>query len=305
MPDFFSELDSYESGSFFYVRERSRALYDTDCCVSERSRTLLQHPLGCVEQAVSEERGFDDLCFINVFFIIHHLCVIRLDEAGFKKFSRAFFNAFPPDLAATEINAVLFDKMLIAALNVVFHIQRFFGAQFRVQIPFIRGNDQLKGLGGSVLESVVQIIVADAGPHAERDLPSEVREKVDSVMMMIFDDLKRCVQDDPVDEIAQLTQSAPDSPVGPAVTNHETFAVAFSGGSLPNQMPQGKNFTGADQNAGYLRRGKRQVDRLVFLKRHIHIAQLPPDQGFMLADHHGEQNVRIQAAKALRAEKIP
>ena len=61
-------------------------------------------------------------------------------------------------------------------------------AQFSAQVFAVHPYEELIGAWGVVFHSVIQIVVNDAGACSERYLAIEVREEVESVVMMVLDD---------------------------------------------------------------------------------------------------------------------
>ena len=62
------------------------------------------------------------------------------------------------------------------------------GAQFSAQVFAIHPYEELIGAWGVVFHSVIQIVVNDAGTRSEGYLAIEVREEVESVVMMVLGD---------------------------------------------------------------------------------------------------------------------
>ena len=59
-----------------------------------------------------------------------------------------------------------------------------------------------------------------------------------------------------------------------------------------DKMPEGKGLARADQDMADLRGGERKIDRLVLLKLHIDIAELPANQRIVLLDYKRQRLLR-------------
>ena len=57
-----------------------------------------------------------------------------------------------------------------------------------------------------------------------------------------------------------------------------TFAVALPRRGRSHEPPERKDFARPDEHARHFRRGKPQIDGLVFLEPHVHVAEPPPDE---------------------------
>ena len=82
---------------------------------------------------------------------------------------------------------------------------------------------------------------------------------------MVLGDGQRRVEHHPVDEVAELAHSAADGLAGLCVGDDQPRAVAARGDRRPDEMPERERFARADEDAVDLRRGKREIDRLVLL----------------------------------------
>lgn len=78
------------------------------------------------------------------------------------------------------------------------------GPQFTAEIVLLLPNKQLYRRIGIIAETIINILIKDACPGAERHPPPAIREKGIGVMVQLCD-CKRAIENHPVDEIGQLT----------------------------------------------------------------------------------------------------
>ena len=107
-------------------------------------------------------------------------------------FLDAFRCNFPPricihgaaDYAGAAVYAVcLAAEMFILCRDVVPVLLCAVSTQFSSEIPFVRPQAYLKCGIRIVAETVVDIVIQDGRPRAERNGASKVREKIESVMV--------------------------------------------------------------------------------------------------------------------------
>ena len=80
--------------------------------------------------------------------------------------------------------------------------------QFATKVFVICPKAELICISGVVAETVVDVVVRDAGASAERNLAAEVGKEVEAVVVMVFRDGQITVQYEPMDEVRQLAHAA-------------------------------------------------------------------------------------------------
>ena len=91
-------------------------------------------------------------------------------------------------------------------------------------------------------------------------------------------DAQRGREHQPVQQVGELAQSAADALRRLPTLDHEPFAVALPRRGRSHEPPERKDFVRPDEHARHFRRGKPQIDGLVFLEPHVHVAEPPPDE---------------------------
>ena len=114
--------------------------------------------------------------------------------------------------------------------------------------------------------------------RSRRDLPSAVGEQINPIMMVVLHDTQRGMEHQPVQQVGELAQSAADALRRLPTLDHEPFAVALPRRGRSHEPPERKDFARPDEHARHFRRGKPQIDGLVFLEPHVHVAEPPPDE---------------------------
>ena len=163
------------------------------------------------------------------------------------------------------------------------------GMQFAAQVLAVDVESQLIGVGGVVSDAVVDVVVGDAGAGAEGYLPAVVGEEVETVVVMVLGDGEVAVQYEPVDEVRQLAQTAPDALRGLALGDGQPFFVALALGGAPHLFPDGEGLAGTDQQTVDVLYGQSQIGGLVLLQLHVDIAQAAADKGVVAIDDHGQR----------------
>ena len=116
-------------------------------------------------------------------------------------------------------------------------------------------------------------------------------------MVMMLYNLQWGMQNHPMDEVGKLAHTAACAALRFSVGNGKSLKIALFRTERTDEMPKGKGFAGTDQDAGDLWRGKRQIDRFVFLQIHVDIAQLAANQGLVPIDEHRQWLVRFFGSK--------
>lgn len=197
--------------------------------------------------------------------VIHDTCMVAADELSLDAVAGARINGAAVHLAAAVYNAAVLFKVLVLCFDVIGIRLVRCGAQLPAQIRRRGVGNQLIGCIGRVVKPVIQIIVYNRRPRTERNLPAEIGEQIHSVVMVVFYNFQRCVQDHPVDQVRKLAHAAAGTPFGLAVGNCQPFQISLFRTERANQMLEGKRFPRPDENAGYFGRRQRQIDRFVFL----------------------------------------
>ena len=82
------------------------------------------------------------------------------------------------------------------------------GPQLATKVFVICPKVELIGVLCVVAETVVDIVVRNAGACAEGNLAAEVGKEVEPVVVMVLRDSQLTVQYEPMDEVRQLAQAA-------------------------------------------------------------------------------------------------
>ena len=147
-------------------------------------------------------------------------------------------------------------------------------AQMRIRRP----DEKLERRPRRVLKAVIQIVVGNGRADPERDLSAAVGEQIKPIMMMVLHYTQRRMEHQPVQQVGELAQPAADALRRLPPFDHEPFAVALPHRGRSHEPPERKDFARPDEHARHFRRGKPQIDGLVFLEPHVHVAEPPPDE---------------------------
>ena len=127
--------------------------------------------------------------------------MVGADELTFQALSGYAVDDVAIDLAVAIDHTILTREELILGMDMEGMGLLLRGPQFAAQVLFVRPESELIGVSGIIAETVVDIVVRDAGASAEGNLTTEVGEEVESVVVMVLRDGQFAVQHKPMDEV--------------------------------------------------------------------------------------------------------
>lgn len=178
------------------------------------------------------------------------------------------------------------------------------GPQFAAQIFTVDPYQQLVSARGVVLHPVVQIVIDDAGARSERNLAVEVGEEVEPVVMMVLGDGQVGVEHHPMYEVGELAHASAFSLCGTATGNGQSFLEAASFGVTSHQTPERERLSRTDDDAIHAGGGDGEIDGLVLLQLHVHVAQSSANQRIMFFDDDWQPVAALVMGKAFLAEEV-
>ena len=146
------------------------------------------------------------------------------------------------DLSADYTIAV--DGIAFACEMLVFNedverVRLFLGSsQFATQVGVGHVDKQLVSVLRIVCDTIVAIIVDDAGACAERNLPVEVGEEVESVVMVMLCDGEFRMKHHPMDEVRELAHASTDAARRLAVGDSQPFSKSTTFGVASHKSPE-------------------------------------------------------------------
>ena len=157
---------------------------------------------------------------------------------------------------------------------------------------------------GVVTEAVIQVVVTDGGPSAEGELAAIVGEQVQAVVVVVLHDGQRGVEHHPVDEIGHLAHTAPHAAGRRPIGDGQPLPEPPASSGVAYQPPEREGLPWPNEHCVDPGRGQGQVDRLVFLEAHIHIAQPPADEGAVLVNEHRQELLLPCPGEPLAGEDV-
>lgn len=182
--------------------------------------------------------------------------------------------------------------------------QLFDRTKFATEIFVINMKPQLIGVGGFILHPVVDVVVGDAGACTEWDLAAMIGKEVKGIVMMMFRDGEVAMEHHPVDEVGELAHAASDALAGLSMRDGESFLIASALCGAPDEFPYGEGLSWMDEQSVDVLDCQSEVDRLVFLQLHIHIAQTATDERIVAIDDHRERVLCAFLSKADTVEHV-
>ena len=204
--------------------------------------------------------------------------MVGADELTFQALSGYAVDDVAIDLAVAIDHTILTREELILGMDMEGMGLLLRGPQFAAQVLFVRPESELIGVSGIIAETVVDIVVRDAGAGAERNLAAEVGKEIESVVVMVLRDGQLAMQHEPVYQVRQLAHAAADALRGLALGDGQSLLVAPALGSASDEFPYGECFAGMNHQSVDMLHCQGQVRRLVLLQLHIDVAQSPTDQ---------------------------
>ena len=214
-----------------------------------------------------------------------------------------FLDFLAPDFVFPVKRAVLFEEGVVFFFDVVAVGQVGVAAQFAFQAFFGEPKPQLKGVRRGVGELVVDVVVKDRGPAAERQNTAFVGEGVEGVVPALGDG-QGAVQDHPVDEVGDLADTPADARAGLAERKLHARQKTAPGRGRADPATEGKHLARPDDQPVERPHGNAQVDDLVALQVHVAFAELFQQHGLVLDDPEGEEVVALFAGVAT-AVQVP
>lgn len=204
--------------------------------------------------------------------IVHDFGVICADKAAFYAVACGAVDSVAINFAIAIHHSVFTREELVLGVNVESVRLMPSGAKFTAEVFAIDEKTQLICVIGIVSHTIIEVVVGDACASAERDLPSEVGEKVESVMMMMLRYCQVAVQYHPVNQIGQLTQTATDALRSFSSRDCEAVFIALPLGGSAHKFPKRKSLARANYQAIDVSDRQCEVCRLVLLQLHIDVA---------------------------------
>lgn len=196
------------------------------------------------------------------------------------------------DLAVAIHHAVLACEVFIFGMNMERVGLLLCGPQFAAQVLVVCPEAQLIGVLRVVSETVVDVVIRDAGARAEGNLSSKVGKEVKSIVVVVLRDGQFAVQHKPVDEVRQLTHATADALRGFALGYGQSLLVSLALGGASDEFPHRERLAGTNQQPVDVLDRQSQVRSLILLQLHVHIAQPPAYERTMLIDDHGQRLLR-------------
>ena len=182
--------------------------------------------------------------------------------------------------------------------------QLFDSTEFAAKIFVIDMKPQLIGVGGFILHPVVDVVVGDAGACTEWDLAAMIGKEVKGIVMMMFRDGEVAVEHHPVDEVGELAHAASNALAGLSVRDGESFLISSALGGATDEVPYGEGLSGMNEQSVDVLDCQSEVDRLVFLQLHIHIAQTATYERVVAIDDHRKRVLGAFLGKADTFEHV-
>ena len=112
--------------------------------------------------------------------------MVGADELAFKTLSGCAVDDVAIDLAIAIDHTVLPREIFVLTMNVEGMGLLLCGPQFAAQEFVVRPKAQLIGISGVVTETVVDIVVRDAGAGAEGNLSAKIGKEIEAVVVMVL-----------------------------------------------------------------------------------------------------------------------
>jgi len=222
--------------------------------------------------------------FLRTF--VHDLSVVGADDLAVETAACDGVDDVPIDLAVAIDDPVFAGEALVLDVDVEGVGLGVSRAEFAAQVFVIHPKPELVGVVRIVPHPIIEVVVRDAGTGAEWDLPTEVGEKVQTIVVMVLRDGQLAVQHHPVDQVRQLAHSASDSLRRLPLRDGKTFFVALPLSGTADALPDGEGLAGTNQQPVNVFHGQGQIGGLVLLQLHVDIAQSATDKGVVPVNEH-------------------
>ena len=123
-------------------------------------------------------------------------------------------------------------------------------------------------------------------------------------MVVQLGDGEGAVQHQPVDQVRQLAQSAPDALAQPAAGDGQSLLIALAAGGVAHRAPEGKGFAGGDDQPVHLCGGQLQVAGLALLQPGVYPGQPAADYRAVALHQSGQRLGLTGGRKPLAACQV-
>ena len=200
-----------------------------------------------------------------------------------------------PVVLAAKV-AVLLDDLIPAGEGAL-------AAQLGVHLLPLAPDAQLYGLVAGVAEPEVDVVVADRGPGAERNVHTFVGgQRVG--MVVELGHLQRAVQHQLVQRVRKVAQPAADVGRQAVVCDDAPLFIAVAAGDFAHRLPKGEYLPRADQQPVDLAGRQADVDRLVLLVFQVDARRAADHVDGARIHQVGQRLALVGAGKGLRVQPV-
>ena len=210
--------------------------------------------------------------------------MVGADELAVEAVARGGIEDVPIDLAVAIDDPVFTGEAFILDMDMEGVGLGFCRAEFAAQIFVIHPKPELVGVVRIIPHPVIKVVVRDAGACAERNLPSEIGEKVQTVVVMVLRDGQLAMQHHPVYQVRQLAHPASDPLRWLPLRDGQSLFVTFPLCGTADALPDGEGLAGTNEQPVNVFYGQGQIGGLVLLQLHIDIAQSATDKRVVLVN---------------------
>lgn len=210
--------------------------------------------------------------------------MVGADELAVETAACGGVDNVPIDLAVAIDDPVFTGEAFILDMDMEGVGLGFCRAEFAAQIFVIHPKPELIGVVRIIPHPIIKVVVRDASARAERNLPTEVGKKVQTVVMMVLRDGQLAVQHHPVDQVRQLAHSAANPLRRLPFRDGKPLFVALPLSGPADAFPDGEGLAGPNEQSVNVFYGQSQIGGLVLLQLHIDIAQSATDKRVVLVN---------------------
>ena len=179
--------------------------------------------------------------------VVHDLGVVGANELAAETAACGGVDGVPIDLAVAIDHPVFTGEALVLDMDMEDVGLKLCRAELATQVFIIHPKPELVGVFGVVPHPVIEVVVRDAGAGAERNLPAEVGEKVQTVVVMVLRDGQLAVQHHPVDQVRQLAHPASNPLRRLSLRDGKTLFVTLSLSGTADAFPYGEGLARTNQ----------------------------------------------------------